>query len=149
MLEATGRSAPQVAAAAGKPDAIRNMKRAVEAGKNQTVTVDTVAAIANELNVSLAWLLTGEGVQTYGSMATEENKPDLDDAIALAEGAMLSAGLDPALLPKLRELLHECLEVPVVSSTPQSALESRRNLTRAAVSKFLRQHDAQAETKQN
>lgn len=52
-------SADAASRQAGKPDAIRNMRRAVKAGR-QGVNTATIAALAPVLKTNLAWLLEGK-----------------------------------------------------------------------------------------
>jgi hypothetical protein len=53
-------SADKVSRLAGKPDAIRNIRRAVKEGR-AGVNATTIAALAPILQTSQAWLLSGEG----------------------------------------------------------------------------------------
>lgn len=46
--------------AAGKPDAIRNIKRAVRDGARTGVSTDTIRALAPVLKTSASWLLEGD-----------------------------------------------------------------------------------------
>ncbi len=54
---------------AKKPDAIRNLKRAVKNGDRRGVTTETLAALAPVLKTSAAWLLEGHGDPGAGSQA--------------------------------------------------------------------------------
>ena len=60
-LEALGLSAHAASLAAKKPDAIRNLKRAVKNGDRRGITTETLAALAPVLKTSAAWLLEGVG----------------------------------------------------------------------------------------
>jgi hypothetical protein len=60
-LEAVGLSAHAASLAAKKPDAIRNLKRAVKNGDRRGITTETLAALAPVLKTSAAWLLEGVG----------------------------------------------------------------------------------------
>ena len=60
-LEALGLSANRASALAKKPDAIRNLKRAVQNGERRGVTTETLAALAPVLKTTAAWLLEGVG----------------------------------------------------------------------------------------
>ena len=60
-LEALGLSANRASALAKKPDAIRNLKRAVQNGERRGVTTETLAALAPVLKTTAAWLLEGAG----------------------------------------------------------------------------------------
>lgn len=54
-------SASAASRAAGKPEAIRNLKRAVVNGGRRGITTGTLSALAPVLKTSTAWLMTGEG----------------------------------------------------------------------------------------
>ncbi|MEJ0051390.1 MAG: S24 family peptidase [Methylovirgula sp.] len=58
-LQSVGLSAHAASIAAKKPDAIRNLKRAVKNGDRRGVTTETLAALAPVLKTSAAWLLEG------------------------------------------------------------------------------------------
>lgn len=58
-LEAVGLSATAASKAAGKPDAIRNIRRAVESGNRHGVSTVTLSALAPVLQATEAWLVTG------------------------------------------------------------------------------------------
>jgi phage repressor protein C with HTH and peptisase S24 domain len=60
-LEALGLSAHAASLAAKKPDAIRNLKRAVKSGDRRGVTTETLTALAPVLKTTAAWLLEGVG----------------------------------------------------------------------------------------
>lgn len=60
-LKATKLSADKASRLAGKPDAIRNMRRAIKDGVRVGVSTDTISALAPVLSANPAWLLTGEG----------------------------------------------------------------------------------------
>jgi phage repressor protein C with HTH and peptisase S24 domain len=60
-LETLGLSANRASDLAKKPDAIRNLKRAVMNGERRGVTTETLAALAPVLKTTAAWLLEGVG----------------------------------------------------------------------------------------
>src|SRR5580658_1428941 len=60
-LQAVGLSAHAASLAAKKPDAIRNLQRAVKNGERRGVTTETLAALAPVLETTAAWLLEGDG----------------------------------------------------------------------------------------
>lgn len=68
-LQAVGLSAHAASLAAKKPDAIRNLKRAVKNGDRRGVTTETLAALAPVLKTSAAWLLEGVGESAAGNQA--------------------------------------------------------------------------------
>lgn len=65
-LAALGLSAHAASLAAKKPDAIRNLKRAVRNGDRRGVTTETLIALAPVLQTTAAWLLEGIGDPTPG-----------------------------------------------------------------------------------
>ena len=56
MLKMTENAASQ---AAGKPDAIRNLRRGVRSGARKGISTATLAALAPVLNTNVEWLMTG------------------------------------------------------------------------------------------
>jgi hypothetical protein len=58
-LATLGLSAHAASVAAKKPDAIRNLRRAVQNGDRRGVTTDTLRALAPVLQTTAAWLLEG------------------------------------------------------------------------------------------
>ena len=58
LLKAKGRSAHAVSVAAGVPDAIRNLQRAVEGKIKAAPTARTISALAAELGVTVDELMT-------------------------------------------------------------------------------------------
>lgn len=60
-LAEVGLSAHAASLAAKKPDAIRNLRRAVQNNDRRGVTTETLAALAPVLQTTAAWLLEGVG----------------------------------------------------------------------------------------
>ena len=58
-LEALGISANEASRRAGKPDAIRNLRRAVAKGEREGISTATLMALAPVLETTAPWLLTG------------------------------------------------------------------------------------------
>jgi hypothetical protein len=73
-LEALSLSAHAASLAAKKPDAIRNLKRAVKNGDRRGITTETLAALAPVLKTSAAWLLEGVGDPGAGSQVKVAGK---------------------------------------------------------------------------
>lgn len=67
-LKAVGLSAHAASLAAKRPDAIRNLKRAVKNHYRRGITTETLMALAPVLKTSAAWLLEGIGEQTSGTL---------------------------------------------------------------------------------
>ncbi len=66
-LSVLGLSAHAASLAAKRPDAIRNLKRAVKNGDRRGVTTETLMALAPVLKTTAAWLLEGVGDPTPGN----------------------------------------------------------------------------------
>jgi SOS-response transcriptional repressor LexA len=60
-LAAVEMSADAASKEAGKPDAIRNLRRAVEEGSDRGITVRTIQALAPVLHTTSSWLLEETG----------------------------------------------------------------------------------------
>jgi phage repressor protein C with HTH and peptisase S24 domain len=67
-LAALGHSAHAASKAAKKPDAIRNLRRAVKNGDRRGITTETLVALAPVLKTTAAWLLEGVGEPTSGNL---------------------------------------------------------------------------------
>lgn len=93
-LEEIGQSETAVSKAAGKPDAIRNIRRAVEAGHNPKVATETLEALAKHLNTTATWLLVGDGL-LGGAEVKNPIKADVEP-VYISETGKPVAG-DPAL----------------------------------------------------
>lgn len=65
-LAALGLSDNKASELARKPDAIRNMRRAVKDGKDQKPKIETLNALAPVLETTTAWLLASAGPETPG-----------------------------------------------------------------------------------
>ena len=66
QLKEVGLSPHAASRAAGRPDAIRNLQRAVKNQDRRGITTDTLAALAPVLKTTAAWLLDGTGEETAG-----------------------------------------------------------------------------------
>lgn len=58
-LRALNMSAHAASMAAKKPDAVRNLRRAVQNGERRGITTDTLAALAPVLQTTASWLMEG------------------------------------------------------------------------------------------
>jgi hypothetical protein len=67
-LKAVGLSAHAASLAAKRPDAIRNLKRAVKNNDRRGITTETLMALAPVLKTSAAWLLEGVGDPASGNL---------------------------------------------------------------------------------
>jgi hypothetical protein len=60
-LKAVGLSGNAASIEAGKPDAVRNLRRAVKDGERQGLTTSTIAALAPVLRTTVPWLMEAVG----------------------------------------------------------------------------------------
>lgn len=69
-LKALNMSAHAASMAAKKPDAVRNLRRAVQNGERRGITTDTLSALAPVLQTTASWLMEGtaEAPQTSTSL---------------------------------------------------------------------------------
>jgi hypothetical protein len=82
-LAAIGLSAAAAGRRAGKPDAIRNLRRAAKSATREGVSTATLAALAPVLQTTSRWLLTGEGEVEAGAEVVNSMEASL--AVAKAE----------------------------------------------------------------
>lgn len=127
-LAETEQSASGASKASGKPDAIRNIQRVVESGSGST-TIDTLAALADQLKCPLKWLLFGEGQQSF-------NEIDLEAILDAVEGTYVMLGLDPE---ESSALLKIALSAAQEQPTPSSQPGYRRVLAEFEARKFLKE----------
>src|SRR6202043_2534870 len=67
-LKGGGLSAHAASLAARRPDAIRNLKRAVTNNDRRGITTETLMALAPVLKTTAAWLLEGVGDPVSGNL---------------------------------------------------------------------------------
>ena len=67
-LKGVGLSAHAASLAARRPDAIRNLKRAVKNHDRRGITTETLVALAPVLKTTASWLLEGIGEQIPGNL---------------------------------------------------------------------------------
>ena len=75
-LKVVGLSATKASKLAGKPDAIRNIRRAVKEGRRSGVTSTTLHALAPVLKTTEGWLMTGNngnGERTATDIISSDN----------------------------------------------------------------------------
>jgi len=76
-LEAKGLSAAKASESAGlSRDAIRNLQRSVQEGRDAGASTRTITALASVLDVSPAWLLTGNGTPDARMPNPSNDDPD-------------------------------------------------------------------------
>lgn len=106
-LEALGLSAHAASLAACKPDAIRNLKRAVKNGERRGITTETLSALAPVLKTSAAWLLSGESEEPVNVLARVVGR--------------IGAGAE--ILPEIEQIPAEGLyEIEVPFPIPSSSI---------------------------
>lgn len=127
---------------AGKPDAIRNIKKAIKAGKKSGVTSTTIDALARVLKVNPAWLMTGAGAMEPVASGREKSSLWVDSSEllkipnasadewlwTLVEASYLNLGLDRDEAFALLKSVRAAFEDPHVH--PGGLDEARRELLR-------------------
>lgn len=107
-LTAVGLKADAASKLAKKPDAIRNIRRAVkDKGNRAGVSTATIAALAVPLRCSASWLLTGEGSEDKNSQVP----------------VMGRVGAGAEIMPEFEQLPPEGLfEIDVLIPMPEGAI---------------------------
>lgn len=106
-LAEVGLTADAASKLAKKPDAIRNIKRAVKDGSRTGVSTATIAALAGPLQCQAAWLMTGEGLAEQNSQVP----------------VMGRIGAGAEIMPEFEQLPHDGLyEIDVVIPMPSGAI---------------------------
>lgn len=113
---------------------------------------ESVFRYAQFFGVNVAWLEHGVGNENEDAKkrvapasaqaTTPHENVNVEQAMAVVEGALLSVGLKPEFLPELRQQIREYLQGPLVLLDPRSETDARRTLAWSRLSEFLRQHDA-------
>lgn len=75
-LKALGLSDSAASKRAGKPDAIRNARRAVNSPNRQGITLATLEALAGALETDVSWLADGKGDADQGRAARPPIEPE-------------------------------------------------------------------------
>jgi hypothetical protein len=100
-------SAHAASLAAKKPDAIRNLRRAVKSGDRRGITTETLAALAPVLQTTAAWLLEGVGGEVPRNLARVVGR--------------IGAGAE--ILPEFEQIPTEGLyEIEVPFSIPEDSI---------------------------
>lgn len=121
-----------VSNAAGKPDAIRNIKRSVENGQPGNVTLSTLVVLAEQLDVSLKWLIFGDLADGNTSDSSGELLPAVLEAV---EGTYLMLGLDQEEASALVKIVLVAAQEP---PTPSAGTNYHRLLAEIEARKFLK-----------
>lgn len=141
-LKAVGLKATRASKLAGKPDAIRNIQRAVRAGRRSGVSSTTLQALAPVLKTTEGWLLTGknggedggiEGVVAAipeGTVNVQEVATALTWAFQRLEGAVEAEARMVATA--IARLIHTPLDEKGAPLSP----EDKRRLIELAVEFF-------------
>ena len=90
-LTALDLSADRASDLAGKPDAIRNLRRAVKTGDRKGVNATTLGALASVLQTSTAWLL-GDGAPTRPASKRPRPTPHVQGSMYLLRGTVEKLG---------------------------------------------------------
>lgn len=132
-LTETGQSATAASKDAGKPDAIRNMKRAILDGRKSGVSTETLMALAKQLDTSVEWLMTGSNKEPHHHESS--HGISVDALLAAVEGSYLMLGLDEE---EAAHLLSIVIEAAEEQPTPSAGPDYHRVLAETQVRKFLK-----------
>ncbi len=113
-LKALGLSAHAASLAAKRPDAIRNLQRAVKNKDRRGITTETLLALAPVLNTTAAWLLEGVGDPASGNLVRVVG--------CIGAGAEIQPEFEQISPKGLPEGLYE-IEVPFPVSTDAIAFQ--------------------------
>ncbi|QAY95901.1 peptidase S24 [Methylovirgula ligni] len=115
-LQALGLSAHAASLAARKPDAIRNLKRAVKNGDRRGITTETLAALAPVLKTSASWLLEGASASWL-----LEGVGDPNAGTEVKVAGRIGAGAE--ILPEYEQIPEDGLfEISVPFATPADTI---------------------------
>lgn len=131
-LSETGQSATTASKNAGRTDAIRNIQRAVRENRPYSASIDTLEAIADQLDVSLKWLIFGDLADGNTSDANGELLPAVLEAV---EGTYLMLGLDQEEASALVKIVLVAAQEP---PTPSAGMNYHRLLAEIEARKFLK-----------
>lgn len=137
-LAQTNQKPTAASKAAGKPDAIRNIQRAVEEGRHSTVTLETLIALAKQLDVSLEWLLFGK--ESDGTSGLGVNEPVIASLLEAVEGSYSMLGLDQDEASALLKIVLEAAQEP---PTPSSGPGYHRLVAEIEARKYLKSRQIQ------
>jgi|688.fasta_scaffold785773_1 hypothetical protein len=131
-LKETGQNPTAASKDAGKPDAIRNIQRSVEKGEQGSVKLETLLALAEQLDTDPKWLIFGGDKPESGpSLNDNALKPYLD-----AFHSVL------VMIVKDREEADALLNIALLSAqeppVPSSGPDHHKVLAEIGVRKFLK-----------
>lgn len=131
-LSETGQSATTASKNAGRTDAIRNIQRAVRENRPYSASIDTLEAIAEQLDVSLKWIIFGDEADGQAGGANDELLPAVLEAV---EGTYLMLGLDQEEASALLKIVLVAAQEP---PTPSAGKGYHRLLAELEARKFLK-----------
>lgn len=136
-LYETGQNPTAASKAAGKPDAIRNIQRAIEEGGEGSVKLDTLLALAKQLEANPSWLIFGSDMPGANQAINETDLNPYLDAFHSVLMMMVNDEEEADALLNIALLAAE--EPPVPSSGPHH----HRVLAELGVRKFLKSKQSQ------
>ena len=138
-LAALNLSADTASKMAGKPDAIRNIRRAARAGTRQGVQTGTLEALAPVLKCSQGWLLTGLDAPTDEAVSTilsDETLPVEDAETAIAWAFQELAALPDVEARVLSRAVVRAIRTPSTPTGSPMSAQDRRALIETAIRLF-------------
>lgn len=130
-LKETGQNPTAASKAAGKPDAIRNIQRAVEEGGEGSIKLDTLLSIAKQLETDPAWLIFGgDKSDAAKSVSDKTLKPYLD----AMHSVLLMMVKDPE---EADALLGIVISAAVEPPTPSAGADRHKIVAEIEARRFL------------
>jgi len=138
-LKALGLSAHAASTAAGKPYAIRNIRRAVQLGNRQGVSTATIAALAPVLQASVGWLMTGEDEEPPAAEPPEpaSTAAPLDFAAIAIDEVLRVLGAKPEAAKELVAIIQQVAAAQPPGFPGMTAEETTRLIVRQLAERIL------------
>lgn len=146
-LSATGQTANAASKAARRPDAIRNLRRAIAKGR-KGISTDTLSALAPVLKTSVAWLMEAEGPEEIEEDAGSRVNARVwrERLLVVVEGSYRSFQLDPDEARELAQIVFEAAEEPIIDEHGLDSLAARRMAAELVTRRFLKSKSAPADS---
>lgn len=132
-LSETDQNPTAVSKAAGKPDAIRNIQRAIEEGKDGSVKLNTLLALAVPLKTDPKWLIFGSDKPGQAISAVNEN--ELTALLEAVHGVFLMMGQTEEEASALLKIALQAAQEP---PTPSAGSDYHRVLAEIEARKYLK-----------
>ena len=131
-LSETNQVATTASKDAGRPDAIRNIQRAIQKGQHYSISLDVIDDLAKQLKTSPKWLIFGDASDGHIGSSNDDLLAALLEAV---EGTYLMLGLDSEEAAALLKIALLAAQEP---PTPSAGAGYHRILAELEARKFLK-----------